>query len=158
MRHAKACVEDEAGGDHARPLSPRGERAAPAMGRELLRLGLIPDRVITSTAVRAAATAQAVVAALGRSVVVETRPGLYLAPPSLYLATAAAVPATVATLLMVGHNPGLEELASDLAGERIALPTAGLAGFVLNVQCWSSLERDTPSTLRILRHPRQLED
>jgi phosphohistidine phosphatase len=113
FRHAKSAWPDVA--DHDRPLARRGIQAAPIMGRWLRDAGLMPDLVLCSTARRARETWQL------------AQPGLAAAPPvtfdrGIYEGTAAdlldlirQVPATTGTLLLVGHNPAIEELALMLA-------------------------------------------
>jgi len=125
LRHAKSAWPSVP--DHERPLAPRGRRDAPLAGRWLRDAGYLPDQVVCSTARRARQTWELV------------RDGLGTAPPErydddVYAATAADLlrltrrePAAVGTLLLVGHNPGMQELALLLAG-RGGVPGEGVPG------------------------------
>lgn len=156
MRHGKAVPAGDLG-DHERPLAPRGLRAGQLVGRELSRRGWLPERVTASTAVRARDTAASVVAALGRPSEIRTTRALYLAPPSAYLSVAREAPVDAACQLLVGHNPGLEDLASALAGEAVSMPTAAVAAFELAVASWLELDGASPARWLGLLLPRELD-
>jgi phosphohistidine phosphatase len=129
FRHAKSAWPDVA--DHDRPLARRGIRAAPVMGRWLRDAGLVPDLVLCSTARRARESWQL------------AQPGLAASPPvafdrRIYEGTAAdllglirQVPAATGALLLVGHNPAIEDLAlmlavsSEAAGSSSGIPGSG---------------------------------
>lgn len=118
LRHAKSSWDHPGLRDHDRPLDSRGQRAAPAMGRHLSETDLRIDRVLTSTAARAMGTALAFVDAFDPRVpVVETR-DLYHADPldMLEIARDAGLGGDV-RIMLVGHNPGMHDLALDLCGE-----------------------------------------
>ena len=117
LRHAKSDWGDAGLSDHDRPLSVRGRRAAAAMAGHLRQAGVTPDLVLCSTARRAVDTLAAVRAALPDGVVVETSAELYAAAADQLLERLRQVPPRSSTVLLVGHNPGLEELALRLAGE-----------------------------------------
>lgn len=136
LRHAKSDWGSGAKGDHERPLNARGERAAAVMGVYLRQEGLAPDLVLTSTAVRARTTAELVLRHGGLDAPVRAENDLYLADPERILATLRTAGEDPARILLVAHNPGLEELvqlvaaraSGDLAAAAGAgLPTAGLA-------------------------------
>lgn len=147
LRHAKS---DWPGGtqDFDRPLARRGQAAAPVMGRYLKSEGLMPDFAIVSAARRTIETWELVRAELGEETPFRIESSIYEAPVErLFSVVRDAAPA-VATLLIVGHNPGCEELASDLTGygDRFAAqrmgqkyPTAGLAVLDFDIDDWSLL-------------------
>lgn len=132
VRHAKSDWGAAGLSDHERPLNDRGRRDAPVMAAALAETGFRPDRLLSSTAVRARATAEWFARAL--HVALETMPELYGASvPELWDAVAAA---TGQNLLIVAHDPGLSELASDLAGRPVAMTTCAVATFSIPGDRW----------------------
>lgn len=115
LRHAKSSWADPGLSDHDRPLAERGRRAAAAMGRYLRHAGLVPDRVLCSSARRACETAALL--GLPERVALEVDHGLYLADPESVLARIRAVDDGTRRLLVIGHNPTTQELALHLGGE-----------------------------------------
>jgi phosphohistidine phosphatase len=144
VRHGAAMGKSGGGEDRDRGLTPEGIGAAQALGRRLKSDGITPDHVLCSPAQRARQT----LAALGT--VLDALPAdfdetLYLADAATLLRQIRAVPADTDCLLLIGHNPGLEELVRVLAGPqgaalRSGLPAAGLAIFEISGD-WSSLGR-----------------
>lgn len=114
LRHAKSAWETDAPTDFDRPLAPRGERDRWRLGAWLNHEGLCPDEVVTSSAVRARATAEAVVETCGgASIGFERSRRYYAAGPETWLDRLAT--ATGRRVLICGHNPGLDELVEWLA-------------------------------------------
>lgn len=158
LRHAKSSWGDPTIDDHERPLNARGERDAPRMGRLAREKRLSVELIISSDALRARLTAQAMADAMGYR-------GQILLDARLYHASAAdilavlrsAVEHTVGTVLIVGHNPGLEELVARLTDERQDLPTAALAQIALPIDRWSDLTISTRGTLVGLWTPKELQ-
>jgi phosphohistidine phosphatase len=158
LRHAKSDRSDPSLTDHDRPLAPRGEVDAPRMGAALAALGIAPDRILTSTAVRARDTARLVATALGYDAPLRETREAYAADSTMLLRLICAEAEDAETLLLVGHNPGMEELASLLvAGEGIEtgirMPTAALACLTIDTDDWQDM---TPGsgTLQWLLTPR----
>ena len=116
LRHAKSSWDDDGLHDHDRPLSPRGERAATLMGAYIAQQGLEPALVLCSSARRAVDTCERVLTELAGAPPLRIERDLYLADPDCILACLASVEATTPSVLVVGHNPGLGELAAMLAG------------------------------------------
>jgi phosphohistidine phosphatase len=144
LRHAKSDRSDGARRDHDRPLAPRGEADAPRMGAALAALGLVPDYVVTSTAARARETTRLVAAAMGYGGEIIEEAEVYGASVDTLRDVLRECDDEVATALLVGHNPGLEELVCLLTGGEDAaamlrLPTAGLACIALDIDDWSRL-------------------
>ena len=115
LRHAKSSWDDRDLSDHARPLNGRGRQAAAAMKKAMDNLGLVPDQVLVSTARRTLETLDALEPWPERPLV-DPVESLYLAPVPVLLATVQGVAETVRSLLVIGHNPGLHELALLLVG------------------------------------------
>ena len=147
LRHAKSSWDDAALDDHERPLNKRGRRDAPRMGELVREHGLIPDVVISSDAVRARLTAEAVVEAARYAGAILLDRRLYLAGPADILSLLRTVGEKAETVMIVGHNPGLEELVAQLTGDWQDLPTAALAQIVLPIDRWRDLNLSSRGTL-----------
>ena len=166
LRHAKSSWDDAALPDRERPLNKRGRRAAAAMRGALHDLGLAPDVVLVSPARRT----QETLAALepwDDTPLVESMEVLYLATAQQLLAILRDVSETVRSVLLIGHNPGMHELAVMLTGTRppsasveaarrlaTGFPTAALAELVI-AGPWRQLDADGGQLLRFLT-PRDL--
>ena len=158
LRHAKALADTGptgAAGDHARDLSDRGCRDALAMGDTLRRRGLLPQHVLVSSALRTRRTLE-LLGGFDTSPGIEIVDRLYLAEPEELLACVQGLPDTMGAVMLVGHNPGLHELAMHLggsgapAGLRDGLPTCALV--VLEIEgSWSSLPRHGGSPAELIR-------
>ena len=144
MRHAAAAGKGVGGGDRDRPLTPEGERAARLLGHRLKSNGISPDYVACSPARRARETLDEITEALDALPPAEFDETLYLADSHTVLAHLRGVPPETSCLLLIGHNPGLEELVRALAGENTAvqsgLPAAGLAIFQVS-GAWAQLSQ-----------------
>jgi phosphohistidine phosphatase len=148
LRHAKAVPADEGVADFGRQLAVRGERDARRMGQRLLRRGAPPDRIVASPAERALRTAQLVAEQWGYPIErIASDQRLYLAEPEEILAVIGAQDASVATLLIVGHNPGLTELAHDLLPglDVDDLPTGGVVALDSRSARWAEIGAPTPT-------------
>lgn len=156
MRHAKSSW-DTGLTDHARPLNARGQRDAPRMGAVLLERGWVPQRVVTSDAERTLETLAWLEHAWGHEVPTVRSSRMYLAGLGDLVAAVSSAPAEVSTLLLVGHNPGCEELVEHLSGVPVRMTTANVARLVGDERSWDELAH-RPGALRfdtILR-PREL--
>ena len=156
LRHAKSSQTDELA-DHDRPLNARGQRDAPRVGRLLRAQDLEPDRVLCSTAKRARTTATEVIEGSGYDPPVELLEELYLASPSTHIDVLRRQIGEPDCLMIVAHNPGLEELLAMLVGQYLALPTAALAQVELPLDQWSQLSTDVRGELANLWLPRELD-
>ena len=156
LRHAKSSWSDPALDDHERPLNKRGRRDAPRMGELVRQCELIPDVVLSSDAVRARLTAEAVAEAARYAGDILLDPHLYMAGPADILSLLATLRDTAETVMIVGHNPGLEKLVEQLTGERHDLPTAALAQIGLPIDQWRDLKLSTRGTLVGLWRPKEL--
>ncbi len=144
--------------NHERLLNKRGRRDAPRMGELVREYRLIPDVIISSDAVRARMTAEAVAEAARYPGEILLDPRLYMANPAGILSLLRTVPETRArTVMIVGHNPGLEELVARLTGDQQDLPTATLAHIALPAAQWRDLKLSTHGTLLGLWRPKELK-
>jgi phosphohistidine phosphatase len=148
LRHAKSSWDDTGARDFDRPLAERGEAAAPRMGAFMARHKISPGLILCSPAVRARQTLDLVLPHLPGTPTVAYEEALYLAAPKALLARLRKVAAEVAHVVIVGHDPGMHQLAVDLAGtgdaaslEALArkFPTAGLAVIGFKVRDWSKV-------------------
>jgi phosphohistidine phosphatase len=162
LRHAKSAYPQGVA-DIDRPLNGRGREAAPLMGAYIAREGLTPDHVMVSPARRTQETWAASRAELPESPM-ETVPSIYEAPAARILDAIRSAPAEATTLLVIGHNPGLGDLALRLVGEgpkdlqkdlREKFPTAALAVFAFDAEGWEDIAAGGGRLLRFVR-PRQL--
>ena len=159
MRHAKSSWK-EALPDRERPLNRRGKKAAKRIGRELARRRLYPDLILASDAKRARSTAKR----LRRAFAPEAKPPLLL-NPAIYEADAlkilreiAQTDETIRNLMVVGHNPGISELAVLLTGDRSLqwLPTGAVIGMKIEGKRWKEIGPGAGKVFLRL-YPRELE-
>jgi len=166
MRHGKSDWNKPGQEDIERPLAPRGQKAAGRMAAWIEQHGLRPDAALISTARRAQETWQLAKDTFGAIASAESQEALYLASPGEVLDQLANLPDSHETVIVIGHNPGLESLSHLLAGpgaDRAALadlrrgfPTAALAVFELAGDSWSSLSSDGARMTDFVR-PRDFE-
>ncbi|MFE1250144.1 SixA phosphatase family protein [Streptomyces sp. NPDC058735] len=164
LRHAKAAWPVDVA-DHERPLAPRGRRDAPAAGRALAEADCLPDLALCSTALRARRTWDLAAAQWGTPPPVRHDRRLYAAGPSGLLGVVRETPPEVETLLLIGHNPGLEDLVLALAGEglddtvervRTKFPTSAVAVLSWHGTSWQALGPGT-ALLTSVTVPRGVE-
>jgi phosphohistidine phosphatase len=157
LRHAKSSWDDPELDDHDRPLNARGRRDAPRIGRLVRDEEIAPDIVLCSTAERARETAEAVAEATGYSGEVRFLRALYLAGPREIVAALKGLEPDVETAMVVGHNPGLEELVQSLTGQSEHLPTAALARIALPIARFGDLVPSGRGKLVRIWRPKDLD-
>lgn len=162
LRHAKSDWGDSSLNDFDRPLNARGKKAAKAIGKELRKRKIKPDLVLASPAVRAQQTLGRVQDAHGSSFMATAEPAIYLAEPETLVDLIKGVSRDVQRLLIVGHNPGLQELVLSLSrpGELLdeaaeKFPTAALAEIRFDTQGWDEIVPGH-GILECLVRPREL--
>ena len=167
MRHAKSSWDDAQLSDHARPLNPRGRAAAEAMRTVMRDLGLAPDVILVSSARRTVQTLEAL-SPWDDTPLIEPMDTLYLASGTQLLQTLRGIAGTARSVLLIGHNPGLHELAIALVGQAMSpanemtrrlaegYPTGALAEFAIAGH-WHNLADGGGRLLRFLS-PRDLPE
>jgi len=157
LRHAKSSWKFANLTDHERPLNKRGRQDAPRMGRLIRREGLLPDMILTSTAVRAITTATLVAAACGYGREPRSVPSFYLADSRDYLETLLRLDDDCQRVLIVGHNPGIEQLVQITGGADETMPTAALAHVRLPIERWVELSAHLPGQLVEVWRPKEID-
>jgi len=156
LRHAKSSWKETGLTDHDRSLNKRGRRDAPRIGELLREQGLVPDMILSSSAKRAKRTAEIVAEESGFSGEIMFSRELYAAWPESYIDALSIQPDQYECVMVVGHNPGLEELLLVLAGEAERMPTAALAQVTLPIDSWRELSYETSGELVKIWRPREL--
>jgi phosphohistidine phosphatase len=157
LRHAKSSWSDSDLDDHERPLNGRGRRAAAQMGRYLREHELVPELVLCSSALRTRQTLDLL--ALGDRPVVRIEDVLYAASASTLLGRLRLVEDDVGSVLLIAHNPGIQDLARSLTGGRGGIgekyPTGALADLEVDAASWEQLGPAT-ATLHAFVAPKDL--
>jgi phosphohistidine phosphatase len=163
LRHAKSGWDDPVARDFDRPLNPKGQRAAQAMGRHLRTLGLEFDHVAASPAARVSETLEHVAAGYGSELAPHWDQRIYLASAGTLLELVHDFPEGAERALLVGHNPGLEELVLDLVPDgtlrddvEVKFPTASLVEMRFDADRWQDVAPDSGDLIRFVR-PRDLD-
>jgi phosphohistidine phosphatase len=161
LRHAKSSWDDPALADHDRPLAPRGRRAATAMAEHFRRKGVGPELVLCSTSRRTRQTLKRIAPGLGKNAEVAIQPELYAASAADLLKVLHEVPDEVESVMLIGHNPAIQDLALSLArsGPEIArvrskFPTAALATLKLDGS-WRELTPGSAELVSLVK-PKEL--
>lgn len=164
LRHAKSGWDDPVARDFDRPLNAKGKRAAAMVGRHMRSLGLMFDHAIASPAVRVAETLEQIESGYGRTIAPDLDRRVYLASAATLLDVVHGFPAATQSALLVGHNPGLEDLVLMLVADgadplRDAVedkyPTASIAELQFEGE-WGDVATGTARLTRFVR-PRDLD-
>ncbi len=146
LRHGKSSRSDPTLADLDRPLAPRGERASRRIAKYIRRKKIRPALVLCSPSLRTRQTLEAIAPSLGKGCSAELVPQLYAASERELLERLQALPESVDSVMLIGHNPGLHELARLLASRGAELPrleeqfpTGALARLVVDSENWAAL-------------------
>ncbi len=139
LRHAKSSWKDAALADFERPLNDRGRKAAGLIGKFIAKQDVNIDLVISSPAVRARETIDLVLRAARRSPELRFDQRVYEASPTRLLEVTSQIEDDRKSVMLVGHNPGMEELLTLLVGVEQHMPTASLAKVVLSSKKWDKI-------------------
>lgn len=154
LRHAKSSKDDPTLHDHARPLNDRGKRDAPGVGVMLQHKDLIPEEILSSTAVRAQETARGAARGCGFKKDIQLIAKFYPGEPQDYITVLKKLSDQLSRVMVVGHNPGIEELISALTGTLEEIPTAALTHLELPIDHWSELSYKTHAQLISIWRPK----
>lgn len=169
LRHAKSSWDDPSLSDHDRPLNKRGKKAAQAMAAYLDGHLSPPGLVICSTARRTRQTLRAIESWLAKKTALDLEPALYLASMETMLDFIRKAPKPVDSVMLIGHNPGTEELTRWLVGAeprgdaaalaRLAekFPTGALAEITFETEKWKGIKPGGGSLARLV-WPRMLSE
>lgn len=166
FRHAKSDWHDARARDFDRPLNIRGQKGAAIMGRHILDQGIPWQRALASPAVRSAQTIEIAEAATESTVPIEWDRRIYLASSATLADVLREQPDRLGKIMMVGHNPGLEDLIFDLVPDdgtsplrdqvELKFPTAAFAVLELAIDRWDDLEDGCGRLIHLMR-PRDLD-
>ena len=156
LRHAKSDWGDSSLRDFDRPLARRGERDAPRIGKALRKRGTPPDLIVSSPAARARATVEAVTQAAKLANGIELDEAVYGASSAELMKLVRRLPDSSGCTLLVGHNPGFQDLLGRLTGSHERMPTAALACIEFDLDHWDDVE-DRKGRLVWLLTPKHLD-
>jgi phosphohistidine phosphatase len=151
-RHAKSDWAQPGLADHDRPLNDRGRRDAPAMGRRLAERGAVPDRIRSSTALRARMTAAAFAEAFGgEASAVELDEIMYATSVERLLDVTESLDDDADSVMLVGHNPEFSALVGRLTGDDVELSTCTVAEVRLPIDRWADASGAAGELVRVDR-------
>jgi phosphohistidine phosphatase len=140
LRHAKSSWDEPTLRDFDRPLNKRGKKAAPQMGKYMRERKIKPHLVISSPAERAQETAALVTKAAKIKTPIRYDERIYEANIGKLLEVISQIDDDASEVLLVGHNPGMEEILELLTGEVQRMPTTALARITLNIDHWNEVK------------------
>ena len=156
LRHAKSSWKNKSLKDFDRPLNERGKRDAKAIGRLIRKEEIVPDLVLSSPAVRARETTAIVLATAKLATELRYDERIYEADALRLLEVISQIEENFNSVLLVGHNPGMEELLELLTGCSEHMSTATLAQIYLKgVDKWSKVSQGK-ATLELIVKPKQI--
>lgn len=157
MRHAKSSWKDDNLEDHERPLKKRGRKDAKRIAKVIHKNDLVPDLILSSSAVRSRETVDIIVKTLDYENKVEFSDELYMGEPQDFIEALCNLSQDLDTVMIVGHNPGLEAYLQIIDGEIESVPTAGLGYLVLAIDDWKKISLDTMGDLIGFWKPKDLK-
>jgi phosphohistidine phosphatase len=155
LRHAKSSWDDAALSDFERPLNERGLKAAPLVGSVMKKNQFQPELILSSPARRAEQTAALIKQSAGIGGAIRFDERIYEASPARLLEVISEQEEKIQSVMLVGHNPGLEGLLKFLTGELQPMPTAALAIVDLEAEKWSQIN-SSKGNLRTLIRPKEI--
>lgn len=156
MRHAKSSWKDANVPDHDRPVKKKGEKDVKAMAKMLKHKKHLPDLILCSSAERAKQTAVLFKKASSYEGKIEYNDKLYMAEVPELIAALKESPKKAKSVMVIGHNPGLEALLQTLTGKVETLPTSSIAYISLPIEEWSEINSEVEGKLKKLWRPKDL--
>jgi phosphohistidine phosphatase len=157
LRHAKSSWKNDDLADYDRPLKKRGMVDAEKMGKQIEEMELIPQLIISSSANRALKTSRIIADACGYGGRIVRERQLYMADTEDIIQILQKIDDHMQRIMIVGHNPGLEDFLADLTEDYYALPTCALAHVDLSIKFWSEMNLASAANLVNLWVPGQLQ-
>ncbi|WP_425637808.1 SixA phosphatase family protein [Algoriphagus yeomjeoni] len=147
VRHGKSAWDNPKLSDHDRPLADRGLNDVPEMGLRLKEKGILPDLILSSTAIRASQTAEilAEVLDISTSKIVYEK-NLYHASAAMILKCIQRQDDEYDLIFVVGHNPGMNDFIDYFSGNFDNLPTSGLYGWLVDTDHWIQVRAENTKT------------
>lgn len=155
MRHARSDLGSSQLADHRRPLNDRGQHDALSMAQWIAEADLIPQIILASTALRVRETVEALQAAWKDAPAAYFSDDLYLASPETILRSIRSDSLDSPRVMVVAHNPGVETLVYQLAGEPLSITPAAVAAFRIKIDNWQRVSAESPATLIAYGRPEQ---
>ena len=139
LRHAKSSWDNTTLPDFERPLNQRGRTAAETIAAVLREKDIVPDLIVSSPAIRAKETIEIIIQSAQLQSALRFEPRIYEATVGRLLEVIAEIDDQAQTALLVGHNPGFEQLVTALTAETQSMPTAALAKITLDISGWTDV-------------------
>lgn len=158
LRHGKSSWDDHDLEDHERPLTERGREDSFVMGNFLKKENLVPDLIISSTAKRANKTANIIAKNSGYGGEILETKTLYTASSGDYKKIIQDIPDEYKTILLVGHNPVMEEVVEMISGIIHIMKTCSLVQINLPISSWKNFNFDTKYELAGLFHVKEIKN
>lgn len=156
LRHAKSSWDDPSLDDHERPLNERGVRDAPRMGKLIKQQKCIPDDILCSTSERTRQTIRYVCEACEYQGQTKFLDELYGTSVGSYVKIIQGIKDGFGRVMVVGHNPTLENLVGELSGQSQRFPTAALAYFQISITHWKDFSLASQVKLVDLWRPKEI--
>lgn len=151
LRHAKSSWDNDSLSDFERPLNERGFETAPIMGKIMRENDFVPEMIVCSTAKRAEQTAQLVKESAKFEAEIKFEDAIYEASSMTLLRIVSEISDEFGRALIVGHNPGFENLVRVLTGKSETMPTAALAVIDLEIESWNEANADSGNLREFIR-------
>lgn len=151
LRHAKSSWDNPILADFERPLNERGVKTADFMGKLISKNDFLPDLILCSPATRARETANIIKKTANLQADIKFEENIYEASPQMLLKIISEINENFQTVMLVGHNPGLEGLIKTLTGETQSMPTAGLAIIEVNTEKWKEIKPENGILQNLVR-------
>lgn len=151
LRHAKSSWDNPILADFERPLNERGIKTADFVGKLISKNDFLPDLILSSPATRARETANIIKKTADLQADIKFEENIYEASPQMLLKIISEIQENFQTVMLVGHNPGLEGLIKILTSETQSMPTAGLAIVEVNAEKWKEIKPESGILQNLVR-------
>lgn len=136
MRHGHAASRRSDESDQLRKLDARGIRDVSVVGKKMSTEGILPDYLLHSPAIRALETAKIIAESLERDIELKPELGLYTAVPKTYEKLISSLPDIYKTVMIIAHNPAIEDVVSILTGSKASMGSSDLFEAQLGIEKW----------------------